>query len=263
MKSTIEYQVCRIDKDSKTAKVLDIISADSLSNAVEIANGKYSRSTVRIYPFVKLDNPDSITEMARFTLASVENWERRNNYAVLNPVKRSTWDREDYISIATIAIIDTLTDNPSATMYDVKSAAFSAIRAEQSRQTRNSEREYVPGWITCNVQPRDFQPRATCPELDRLVKKAIAQTELSEAQKELFALSYGEGWTAADIATATGKSRKQVYKGLYRAYFWVLSKAIELDANGDIFRKAGYTADDITETLATLRKRGEMGKQYK
>lgn len=263
MKTTIEYQVCNIDRDTKTAQVLETISAETLSGAVEIANGKYQRANVRIYPLVTLDNPDSITEMSRFTLASVENWERRNNYAVLNPVKRSQWDKEDYMSIATIAIIDTLTNNPAANMYDVKSAAFSAIRAEQSRQSRNSEREYVPGWITCNVSPHDFKPRATCPALDNLIKKAIANTELTEAQREVFTLSYGEEMSAADIATATGKNRSKVYKGLYRAYYWVLSKAVEMDTDGRIFQQAGYTQEDITETLETLRKRGEMNKRNK
>lgn len=258
-----KYQVCTIDTGAKTAKAVDTISAETLSAAVEIANGKYGRDTIRIYPLVTLDNPESITEMARFTLASVENWERRNNYAVMNPVKRSVWDKEDYVSIATIAIIATLTDNPGATMYDVKSAAFSAIRTEQSRLDRNSEREYVPGWITCNVQPRDFQPRATCPALDKLIKKAIAETDLTETQKEVFTMSYMEEMSAADIAAATGKNRSKVYKGLYRAYYWVITKAIELDKNLTVFSRAGYTADDIAETLATLRKRGEMDKKHK
>lgn len=257
-----KYQICTVDKEKRTAAVLETVDAETLKEAVEVA-GKYPRTTTRVYPLVTLENPDTIVEMARFTLASVENWERRNNYAVMNPVKRSQWDREDYSSIATVAILDTLTENPRATMYDVKSAAFSAIRAYQQRQDRNSEKEYMPGWSGCNIAPR--LPRSTFPALDKLMKQAIDATApaLSPVQMEVFTLSYGEDMAAADIAERTGKARQNVYKNLARAYFWVLSKAVEMDKGGHIFAQAGYTPDDIAETLATLRKRGGMNKNQK
>lgn len=260
MKKTTEYQVCAINKDAKTAVALEIISADSLQAAVEAANAKYPRDNTRIYPLVTMDNPETITEMAQFTLASVENWERRNNYAVMNPIKRSQWDKEDYTSIATLAIITALTDNPCATMYDVKSAAFSAIRTYQAKQDRNSEKEYNPGWTVCNVQPRI--PRSTYPSLDSLISRtidAVAPT-LSPAQVEVFTMSYQEEMSATDIAEKIGKARGSVYQNLYRAYFWVLKKAVELDKDGTIFEAAGYTQDDINETLESLRKRGRMDK---
>lgn len=258
-----QYQVCKLDKAAKTATALEIIKADTLKDAAEMANAKHPRDTTRIYPLVTLDNPDTITEMAQFTLASVENWERRNNYAVMNPIKRSTWDKEDYTSIAAVSIIATLTDNPGATMYDVKSAAFSAIRAYQAKQDRNSEREYNPGWIACNMQPRF--PRATCPALDRLISRAVdaAAPTLSPVQMEVFTLSYGEEMSAADIAEKTGKARQNVYKNLAKAYYWILTKAVELDKDGAAFAAAGYTPDDIAETLDTMRKRGGMNKSQK
>ncbi len=256
-----QYQVCRIDTATKTATALEVIQAETIQDAATAANAKYPRDTTRIYPLVTLDNPDTITEMARFTLASVENWERRNNYAVMNPIKRNQWDKEDYTSIAAVAIIATLTDNPRANMYDVKSAAFSAIRAYQAKQDRNSEREYIPGWVTCNVQPR--LPRATCPALDKLIRKAVDGAELSEVQREIFFMSYDEEMSAADIAEKTGKARQNVYKNLAKSYYWILSKAVELDTGGAIFAAAGYTPDDIAETLATMRKRGGMNKNQK
>lgn len=257
-----KYQICTVNKEKRTAAILETVDAEALKDAVEMA-GKYPRTTTRVYPLVTLDNPETIVEMARFTLASVENWERRNNYAVMNPAKRNQCDREDYSSIATVAILDTLTENPAATMYEVKSAAFSAIRAYQQRQDRNSEKEYMPGWSGCNVVPR--LPRSTFPALDRLVKKAIdeAAPTLSPVQVEVFTMSYVEDMDASDIAERTGKARQNVYKNLARAYYWVLSKALEMDKNGDIFSGAGYTQEDIAETLATLRKRGGMNKNQK
>ena len=258
-----KYQICAIDRENKTAKALEILTAETLQDAVTAANEKYPRATVRIYPLVDMENPETIQDMAKFTLASVENWERRNNYAVMNPINRSQWDKEDYTSIATVAIIATLTDNPGADMYQVKSAAFSAIRAYQQKQNRNSEKEYTPGWVACNVQPR--YPRATCPALDRLIARAIDATAptLSPAQVEVFTLSYQQEMSAADIAEKTGKARQNIYKNLAKAYFWVLKKAVELDKDGAIFAAAGYTPDDIAETLATMRKRGGMNKNQK
>lgn len=258
----MKYQICKVDKETRNAVVLETVEADTLKDAVEMA-GKYPRNSTRVYPLVTLDTPETIVEMARFTLASVENWERRNNYAVMNPTKRNQWDREDYSSIATIAILDTLTETPGTTMYDVKSAAFSAIRAYQQRQDRNSEKEYMPGWSGCNIAPR--LPRSTFPALDKLMRRAIDETAstLSPVQMEVFTLSYGEDMAAADIAERTGKARQNVYKNLARAYYWVLSKAVELDKGGDVFSGAGYTPEDIAETLATLRKRGGMNKNQK
>lgn len=258
-----KYQICAIDRENKTAKALEILTAETLQDAVTAANEKYPRATVRIYPLVDMENPETIQDMAKFTLASVENWERRNNYAVMNPINRSQWDKEDYTSIATIAIIATLTDNPGADMYQVKSAAFSAIRAYQQKQDRNSEKEYTPGWVACNVQPH--YPRATCPALDRLIARAIDATAptLSPAQVEVLTLSYQQEMSAADIAEKTGKARQNVYKNLAKAYFWVLKKAVELDKDGAIFAAAGYTPDDIAGTLATMRKRGGMNKNQK
>lgn len=262
MKPTTEYQVCAIDKDAKTATALETISADNLQNAVDIANGKYPRDTIRVYPLVTLENADSITEMARFTLASYENWERRNNYAVMNPAERNQWDREDLLSIATIAIIATLTDNHGATMYDVKSAAFSAVATEQRRRERNSEREYMPGWIGCNVMPREA--RSSCPALDKLIISAVDNAELSATQAQVLMMSYSDGMSAIEIAQEMGKNRSSVYKNLYRAYYWVLSKAAELDgAELPTFKRGGYTAEDVAEMLVTLRQRGGMDKRHK
>lgn len=258
-----KYQICSVNRAEKTATVLEIIDAETLKDAVETANARHPRDTIRVYPMVDMDTPDTITEMAKFTLASVENFERRNNYAVMNPIKRSQWDKEDYTSIATLAIIATLTDTPGANMYQVKSAAFAAIRAYQQKQDRNSEKEYNPGWVACNIQPR--LPRATCPALDRLISRAIDATAptLSPAQMEVFTLSYQQEMSAADIAEKTGKARQNVYKNLAKSYYWILAKAVELDKDGAAFAAAGYTPDDIAETLATMRKRGGMNKNQK
>lgn len=262
MNATTEYQVCAIDKDAKTARALEIISADSLQTAVKIANSKYPKSMTRTYPLVTVDNAESINFMAVFTLASYENWERRNNFAALNPLERNQYDREDLLSVATIAILVTLAENPAATMYDVKSAAFAAIAAEQRRHDRNSEREYMPGWVSCNITPQ--KARESCPALVSLIREAIEYGDLTAGQMEALILRYDEDLSVIEIAERTNRTRDRVYVSLYKAYYKTLKRAAELDgAELPTFKLAGYTAEDIAETLATLRKRGRMNKNQK
>ncbi len=261
-----EYQVCSINKETGTAVVLGTIDADSIQAAIKAANTQYSHDGLRIrtYPLVDLDSPSTIYAMARYTLNIFENWERRNNGAVLNPQERNQWDREDYIQDAVVSILSTLADNPAATMYDVGTAAYALIAARQKAKQRKSEREYNPGLLVCNIQPR--RPRPTCPALDRLIRAAVDDVAptLAPAQYEVFDLSYNGGMSAADIAEETGKARVTVYQNLYRAYYWVLLKAAEMDGESlDTFRLAGYTSADIGETLVTLRKRGRMTKSQK
>ena len=262
MVKTSEYQVCAIDKLTKTAQVLEVISAENIGTAIEMASGKYSRGVVRVYPLVMLDNADSINYMAALTLASYENWERRNNFAALNPLERNQYDREDLLSVATIAILVTLAENPAATMYDVKTAAFAAIRTEQGKKDRNSEREYMPGWIACNVTPQEI--RASCPALASLIREAIEYGDLTEGQMEALMLRYDEDLSVIEIAERTNRTRDRVYVSLYKAYYKTLKRAAELDgAELPTFKLAGYTAEDIAETLATLRQRGRMNKNQK
>lgn len=152
-----KYQICTVNKEKRTAAILETVDAEALKDAVEMA-GKYPRTTTRVYPLVTLDNPETIVEMARFTLASVENWERRNNYAVMNPAKRNQCDREDYSSIATVAILDTLTENPAATMYEVKSAAFSAIGHTSSGKTGIAKKSICPAGVGATLSPVSHAP---------------------------------------------------------------------------------------------------------
>ena len=236
-----------------TVNSTELIDAADISAANDAAAQKTAAVNFRVYPYCTPTDGVGQIDLAKYTLASVENWERRNNSAVLNPQNRSFWEKEDLISEAYLAINAVFHDNPAANMHTLKTTAFSAIRAFQSNRERNSEREYNPGWIGDNIAPR--LPRSTYPALDKLVKTAAESAEMTKNQRAALEMSYNDNMSAIDIAEQMNVKRATVYQTLYRAYYKLLVRALEIDKDMDIFKSAGYTKEDIDETLAILRKR--------
>ena len=251
------YQVCvlnkAIDKEKPVVKSTKIIKAKDIVQATEQAEQSHDRATFRVYPYCTAQDGEGQLALARHTLKSVENWERRNDNAALEPYKRTREDREDFIMCACVTFAAIFAENPSADMHTLKTAAFSAIRAEQARRSRNSEREYLPGWNMCNITPQTA--KATFPALDTLTRKAVETADITGNQARVLNMAYQDGKSAQDIADALNIKRATVYQTLYRAYFKVLARMVELDSNLNIFTGAGYTGEDIDEILAILRKR--------
>lgn len=260
MKKTTEYQVCAIDKAAKTAKALEIISADSISSAIKLSSEKYPGICTKTYPMTSADDGESVIAMAKLAVRSYERWERGNSHACNNPDKRSPQDKEDMISDAVTAIIDILRENPSANMYEVKSKAFSTIGAKRKQLQRVKEVEFMPGYGACNPSPKERKPISTNPKLDKMLRKALDMANLSEAQKETLTM-FCDGIRPTDIADITGKSRKNVTKTLARAYYWVLAKVYELEEGIEtLYTAQGIDNIDVLENLEVMRRRGEMGR---
>lgn len=251
------YQICILNKATDTTKatVKDTYTTDApdIITATAQAEGKYDRASFRVYPYCTAQDGEGQLALAQHTLRSVEHWERRNDNAVLEPFKRTAEDREDFIMTACVTFAAIFAENPSADMHTLKTAAFSAIRAEQARRDRNSEREYLPGWSACNITPRTA--KATFPALDRLTREAVATADMTENQARVLNMAYQDGQGAQDIADALNIKRATVYQTLYRAYYKVLARMVEIDSNLRAFTEAGYTAEDIDEMQAILRKR--------
>lgn len=245
-----QYQVnivAKADNGESIVTVAETLAAENISDAWKQASAAHGGADkVRIYPHASLFDGDSVMELARYTLASVERWERCNDHAALEPDKRTPEDKEDFIQTAALAIWEVLVENPDAPMYEVKKNAFAAIRREQQRRVRNSEREYLPGWSSCNIAPR--RVRATTPELDRLVREAIAAADMTETQAAIFDRFF-DGMTAADIAETLNISRRAVYRSLDRAKYKVLAAMDTLDPRRAAFAAAGYSDSDIADTL--------------
>lgn len=254
------YQVCILNKATETTKATvkhtALVEADNIMQATAQAEGKYDRASFRVYPYCTAQDGEGQMELARHTLRSVEHWERRNNNAVLEPFKRTPEDREDFIMCACVAFAVIFAENPSADMHTLKTAAFSAIRAEQARRDRNSEREYLPGWSACNITPRTA--KATFPALDRLTRKAVETADLTERQMQVLNMAYQDGATTRDIASALNIAQSTVRDALATAYYKVLLQMVELDRNLRAFTEAGYTAEDIDETISIMRKRARV-----
>lgn len=253
------YQICVLNKatESKQATVnhTAIVEADNIMQATAQATAEHDRTSFRVYPYCTPQDGEGQLALAQHTLRSVENWERRNDNAVMEPFKRTAEDREDYIMCACVAFAIIFADNPSADMHTLKMAAFSAIRAEQARRDRNSEREYLPGWGACNITPRTA--KATFPALDRLVRRAVEDVELTDTQARILNMSYNDGQNAQDIADALNIGRTAVYRALYRAYYKILLRMVEIDSNLHTFTEAGYTAEDIDEVMNIMHKRAK------
>lgn len=251
------YQICVLNKATETARATvrhtSVIEADNITQATAQAEQTNSRSELRVYPYCTPTDGEGQLALAQHTLRSVENWERRNDNAVMEPYKRTPEDREDFIMCACVAFAAIFAENPSADMHTLKTSAFAAIRAEQAKRDRNSEREYMPGWIACNITPRTA--KATFPALDRLTRNAVETADMTENQARVLSMAYQDGQSAQDIADALNIKRATVYQTLYRAYYKVLARMVELDSDLRAFTEAGYTAEDIDEMQAILRKR--------
>lgn len=251
------YQICVLNKATETAKATvkhtATIDAPDIITATAQAEDSYDRASFRVYPYCTAQDGEGQLALAQHTLRSVEHWERRNDNAVMEPFKRTAEDREDFIMTACVTFAAIFAENPSADMHTLKTAAFSAIRAEQARRDRNSEREYLPGWSACNVTPRTA--KATFPTLDRLTRKAVETADMTENQARVLNMAYQDGQSAQGIADALNIKRATVYQTLYRAYYKVLARMVELDRDLRAFTEAGYTAEDIDEIQAILRKR--------
>lgn len=267
MERTTEYQICVLSKTANDETVVthtENVFADTIAGAMEQAAMKgYNLEDVRVYPYCTPTDGESQLALAKYTLASVENWERRKNRYVLDPQERTNWDREDMIMAACIAILAVFEKDPHANMHELKTTAFATIRAEKERFARISSHEFTPSWaqnwIVCNVVPR--YPRSNCPQLDELIRKAVDTADMTSGQMRVLLMSYRDEKTAYEIAVTLGIQRATVYQSLYRAYYKVLSRALEIDPDMSAFTAAGYTVEDIAETLATLRRRARWNRK--
>lgn len=250
-----QVNIVRQDANGETIVTgIETLNAKDVKSATEKAATVHGVDSIRVYPLATITDGASILELARYTLASVERWERRNEHAVLEPYKRTIEDKEDFIQAAALAILEVLLENPDTPMFFVKRAAFQAITAEKKRRQRNSDREYMPGWSGCNITPRSARP--TVPEMDALVRRAIADADFTDAQAAIFSRFF-DGMSAADIADELNIKRATVYTHLKRAEYKLLQAMNAIDPEHTIFDAAGYSDSDIDGTLDSLAKRAK------
>lgn len=251
------YQICILNKATKkdrvTVKHTLLVEANSMPEASKIAGQACDRSSFRVYPYCTPTDGESQIELARYAFYSYEKFERRISSSVMNSYSRNQYDREDCISIACLEIASIFAETPSADMYTLEKAAFSAIAREEQSKQRRAAREYNPDFIMHSISPRIA--KATFPALDRLTRKAVETADLTEKQMLVIDLAYYGGMSLNDIADHMGITKAAAALSVNRAKEKVLAQMVELDSDLHTFTEAGITAEDINEIHTILRKR--------
>ena len=279
------YQICYLNKDTteegkKTLTLIDtdLLTAPDLSTAYATVQAEHPEyfptttapaddddgegdtdtdTTLRIYPYATPTDGKGIMALSRRVVREYEKWELRNDNAVLEPSRRSNFDRENLASVANLAIVAVFAEHPNIDMHSLSRLAFSAVATEQKSKDRNSEREYHTDYHPDSLKM--IEAKATCPELDHLMRKAIETADLTARQMEVVT-AYTEGLSVANIAEHTDTTKRAVACALYSAQYKVLIRMIELDPTLRTFAKAKITAEDVAERVEILRKRARVKK---
>ena len=209
------------------------------------------------YPEVTMETvrTPAVYDFAGAILRSYERWELRNNYACENPRKRTPEQREDYIQDVVEITLRGLMDGHD--LRTIATDARKAIRREQSRMERNSERIYNPGWSACNVTPRE--PKNSYPAMARLLRTAMETAELTTIQRrraEEYIPLMESGVSFCNIAERVGKDEKAVRKMCYVILYKYAEQFPALD-NGAL-ASYGITPDDMQDALAKLHKKSGL-----
>lgn len=257
------YQIVYLNKETtEEGKTIFTVDRTDLLEAVDLRSAyatidptatEETATTFRIIPYATATDGEGQLALARHTFRTFEKWETRNEFAVMNPTRRTPQEQEDLTAVACLSIVEGLSKNPAVDMFTLSKVAFSAIRTEQARKDRNSEREYHPDWRQDNLKPVFI--KSTFPELDHLVRKAVDTADLTEGQKAFFDMVYCERMDVAAVAETANVSRHTVYKNLWKGYLKIIDTAVALDPDLQTFRNAGYTAEDIADVRETLKKR--------
>lgn len=260
MKKLHNYQVCHVSGRGKYSRLLDshIIQAQTLADAYTAAQKDAVPQVVTlVYPFATLDDGDSIMELADYVRRQWWRWEIKNTSAELAGMNRATWDEDDEQQTAATAIVETMVENPGATMWDCYRAARAALAAERDKLFRKSEAEYMPGVMFCNPF-REEKPRATYPRLARLIAQATNEARLTNKQREILVM-YQSGTTCAVALEFLAIAKRSYYQSLYAAFFKVLETAAWIDGvETPTFAEAGITAQDVADALDAYAKRARV-----
>lgn len=243
-------------KGDKTVENAIRISANDYTDALNLAKTAYPDRKIAVLAVVT--DVDGWARLATQTLRRYERWERRNNFAVMNPWKRSDTDRADLIQEAIADAIAKHGLTPECNMWTVADVMMDTFRRVAQAHTRISEAVYLPGWSICNLETPE--PRPTYPELDALVRRAMRIASLTAEQMEV--LEYRcEGKTFQDIADLRGVSNKAVQFAYKKALYNVLSAMTDIDPDFSIITDPdgnggndGITADDIAEAFEKLMR---------
>lgn len=252
-----QFQICELVKDSdnkETCGETTVINAVNLSDAYNAAaylvGGFWEK--YRVYPYATPDDGESVLDLAKYARTQFWKWELRNNAAALVALNRSTWDTEDEIQDAALAILAALDENPDMTMFDLYRIAYNVLASNRDRLFRRSEHEYNPAALFCNPFI-DRKQIATFPRLASLFARAKDAAELTEKQLDVIEL-YQHGITAAAVMERMNITKRAYYKLFYKGLYKILAAAVALDGETlDTFTESGIDAAAVAAALAKYK----------
>lgn len=243
-----------------TVTIIGAINAANINDAYSAAmTAQPERAkNIRVYPLAEPRHGESINDLARHVVRSYEHWERRNEFACENPRKRTDDQRDDLRQTAALAIIETLSTAPDAPMYTVARAATVAIQTYQKRLDRLSERsvEFNPDWTSGVLADKPI--RATYPELDRLLSRAIESAHLTERQMAIASMAYMDGFNISAIADMLQRKRMTISNTLYAAQYKIMIAAIADPNAADAFAAAGIDAETLANVLENVKRKARV-----
>ena len=210
-----------------------------------------------VYPLATLDNGDSVLNLAKYSVHQFRKSELRNNRSVMSALNRSTWDREDELQDACVAIVEGLTAYPTADMASLYKLAINRLSSQRDKTISKNEQEYNPDCLFCNMAETSI--KESFPALCDLVRRAKTELDFDgatpEGQADILRM-YENGISVIDIAEKKGINRSNTYKYLYKAQYKVLRKMVELDGPDlPTFALAWLDVEDVQAALAAFKRR--------
>lgn len=248
-----------------TVKRVETIEATSLAHAHDISKHfDIKGCKTRVFPKVDVMDGESLMNFGRYIVRQYENWERRNDYAVMNLRDRTPEQREAMVSDAIDGVLNQYRNGEDTdVVYNLWKKGMDTVATEQKRKERRSSVELdQEAVLTGRIEPRKDPEHQTCPEMSALVSRAYRSGCLSIEQQRALVLAKVGGMSASDVADMMNVNRQTIYKLLVKAERNLLKWMIEND-EADAMGLYGLSVYDVEELVKTLenKAKGRKGKK--
>lgn len=258
-----EVNIVRITKDGRkrvvTVETVERFEATSVSRAHAIADLlplPDAECKRRLFPSVDMADGESIMNFAKYIVRQYENWERRNDYAIMNLLDRTPEQRENMVQTAILGMYEGhVKANGNSVGFHLWDGGMRSVSNEQLKMRRHGEVEFDQNAkLTGTIQEVERKEHQTCPVMSELVGRAYRSGCLSREQQKILVLTKVGGMSAVDVADMLGINRRTVYTMVARAERNMLKWMLENDEH-DAIGVYGLSVYDIETILAELEKK--------
>lgn len=253
-----EVNIVRITKDGRkrvvTVETVERFEATSVSRAHAIADLlplPDAECKRRLFPSVDMADGESIMTFAKYIVRQYENWERRNDHAIMNLLDRTPEQRENMVHTAILGMYEGhVKANGNSVGFHLWDGGWRMVATEQKRLERHSSVEFDQNAkLTGTIQEVERKEHQTCPVMSELVGRAYRSGCLSREQQRILVLTKVGGMKTKDVAEMLGISQQAVYNSINKANRNLLRWMLENDEH-DAIGEYGLSVYDI-ESIAT------------